>query len=530
MDGPVRGRGLRLSGAAQAGLLAAPLALLALFYAWPLAQTLRAADASGWPWIASAYVRGRLGVALLQALLSVALTLALAIPLAWHHHARAIPFGRLQMAMHAAPFVMPVFVVVYGLQMTAAPLLATPLLAVVVAHAYYNYGFAARLLRAALDRRPRRLEEAARTLGAPARGAFWRVAFPLLLPSLAAVALLVFLFAFTSFGVVLLLGAGEVGTPETLLYQSLGGAYPRLERAAALGALQLALGVALLAGYHALLRRAAGLERDARPRRLPARRRDAALQWMALALAMAPLAAVLAGGFRVGGAWSLEAWRALLDAEHPSHLAGFDLGRAVALSLLYAASAVVISVLLTMLLAYAREDLPAPLRRAADALSSLPLATSSLLLGLGYLLAFGAGAWLDLRGSAAVVVLAHTLVAFPFTARILLPALAARDRRLDESAALLGASRAGLVARVHLPMLAAPLAAAAGLAAAMSLGDFGASLLLMRPDNMALGIWIAQHDAPFDPILKAQAIALAALLGVLTAAAYGVLERAGETP
>lgn len=508
------------------GLIALPAFFLLAFYAYPLAHTLSAATADAARWLATDYVRARLAVALLQAVLSVALTLALALPLAWLHHARGVRWSRAQLALHMAPFVLPVFVVVYGVQLTIGRWLP-PLAAVVVAHAYYNYGFAARVIHATLDRRPRRLEDAARTLGASPRGAFLRVTLPLLLPSLAAVALLVFLFTFASFGTVLFLGGGEVSTPETLMYAQLGGAFPRADRAAALGVLQLAFSLLLFLGYARLSRRTRGLERDPEPRRAPARRRDDALALCALAAALAPALAVLAGGFRVGDAWSLEAWRALLDPAHAAHLAGFSLPRALGLSLAYAACAALLALALTASLAYARPALPARVRDAIDALAALPLGTSSLLLGLGYVLAFGAGALLDLRGTAIVVVLVHTLVAFPFAARILLPAFDLRDARLDDAAALLGASPAQVALRVHLPLLAAPLAAAAGLAAAASLGDFGASLLLMRPDNMSLSVWIGRHDAPFDPLLKAQAIALAGVLGVVSAAVYATLGARG---
>ena len=525
MDGPLRGARLRLSGAA---LLALPLAFLALFYALPLAATLSAATADALSWLATPYVLGRLRVALLQAVLSVALTLAIALPLAWLHHARKIPASGALLALHAAPFVLPVFVVVYGMQLTLGRALP-PLAAVVLAHAYYNHGFAARVLHATLDRRPARLEDAARTLGASPRGAFWRVSLPLLLPSIGAVSLLVFLFSFAAFGTVLFLGGGAIGTAETLMYAQLGGAFPREDRAAALGALQLLLSLALLLAYAALLRRTRGLEQHPRPERAPARPAHTLAALAGGLLVAAPIAAVLVGGFRVQGEWTLEPWRALLDTSHPAHLAGFSLPRALMLSALYAALATVLALVLTALLAYGLPRSGPRARPILDAVTALPLGTSSLLLGLALLLAFGAGALLDLRGTLAVIVIVHTLVAFPFAARVLIPAFEARDRRLDDAAALLGASRLDVARRIHLPLLAPAIAAAAGLAAAASLGDFGASLLLMRPDNMALIVWIGRHDVAFNPLLKAQAIALTGVLTLLSASCYLILSRRAPT-
>jgi thiamine transport system permease protein len=499
-------------------LLAAPLLFLAAAFAWPLARVLAAQSGDAWAWaLGSPYVRGRLGVAVAQALLSTALALAAALPLAWLHHRRALPARWLH--LHAAPFVLPVFVVVFGLQATIGPHGAVdilgivgPLGAVALANAYYNYGLAARLVHAALERRPAQLEEAARTLGATPRLAFWRVTAPLLLPAVAAAALLAFLFSFASFGVVLYLGQGKVATLDTLLYEALGGAFPRPDRAAALAILQLAINGLLLASFLRLQRRSW----QGTP---PQPRKPGAWMWGApllAALALTPLAAVLVSAFRVGGRWSLEPWRALLDPSHPAHLAGFDLGHALLNSLLYALGACTVGLALVLCLWRGSRS-----RAWAEALGSLPLGTSSLVLGFGLAVAYGPGL-LDLRGTHLLVLLAHTLVALPFLARALLPALDGLDARLAESAALLGASPLRTLLRVQLPLVRPALTVALGTAAALSLGDFGASLLLMSPDTMGLTVWIARHGGPasFDPLHRAESVALAAVLLVLTALAY----------
>jgi thiamine transport system permease protein len=529
---------LRLRNAGVAALLLfAPVAVLAVAFAWPMLRVLSQAlgDGDAWRWVASEYTLGRLRIAALQAGASVLLTFALALPLAWMHHARRIRASRVQLALHAAPFVLPVFVVVYGLQetlgtdgwldtATGLDLLALlgPFGAVVLAHAYYNYGFAARLLHATLERRPHRLEEAAAVLGASPRAAFRRTTARLLAPAALGIAVLVFLFAFASFGTVLLLGGGQVSSTETLIYQQLGGVFPRTGRAAALGTLQLALNGLLLLAY-AVLQRRVGVQAERRRVPPPASRTRQAAAWTALGLGLAPAMAVLAGGFRLGGRWSLEPWLALLDPGHPAHQAGFSLPRALSVSLGYATATVVLAVVLTVLLAYAARRLERA-RALAEALAALPLGASSLLLGFGVLLAFGAGSAFDLRAWPGLIVAAHTLVAFPFTARILLPALHGIDGRLEAVAASLGASPAAIAWRVHRPLLAAPLAAAAGFAAALSLGDYGASLLLMRPQTMSLAVWTLRHDRPFDPLAHAQAVALAGLLAVLAAVALLLVE------
>lgn len=512
-------------------LLAAPAALVLLGFAWPMAQVLGSASPDAWRWVAQPYVRERLLLAAGQASLSVAATFAWAAPIVWLHHARKVPGSRVLLALHAAPFVLPVFVVVYGLQMLLGPqgwlggdLLGAlgPFGAIVLAHAYYNHGFAANLLHATLRRRPRGLEEAAAALGAPPRPAVLRTTAALLWPAVLGIALLVFLFAFASFGTVLLLGEGKVSSTETLIYQVLGGVFPQLPRAAALGTLQLLLAASLLLGYAALQRRLR-LPREPEREAPPAPRAWTAAAVGLAVLSMLPAAAVLVGGFRVRGEWSLGPWRTLLDPDRAGHQAGFTVGHALAVSLGYAAATVAFAVLLALALAYAAKRMGRG-RAVADALAALPLGGSSLILGLGLLLAYGPGSALDLRGWPGLVIAAHTLVAFPFVARLLSPALLQHDVRLDEAAAVLGAPPRSVAWRIHRPLLAAPLAAAAGFAAALSLGDYGASLLLTRPDTMPLAAWVLRHDRPFDPLAHAQAVALAGLLALLAMAALAVAE------
>lgn len=526
---------------AGAWLFAAPVAFLLLFFVWPLARVLTAAgSADAWTWIAGEFVRRHLAIAVLQATASTALSLAVGLGLAWYYH-RYRPAGTgIALAVHAAPFILPVFVVVDGMRETLGAngwlaalggpdLLAAmgPFWAVVLAHVYYNHGFAARILYDVLERRPHRLEQAAALLGARPRDRIAHVLAPLLAPPVAAVALIVWMFTFTSFGVVLLLGQGQVHTLETLLYQNTRGVLPRMDRAAALGVLQLLLNVVVVAAYFALRRRSRLPPQVPQERPAASGRMSASASPILVGLGALPMLAVLLGGFRVAGAWTLDAWRALLDSSHPAHVAGFDLTTVVVRSIGYAVAAAALATALALALAYGLER-SGRLRRVAEAAAAVPLGTSSILLGLGFLFAFGATGWPDLRGQAAGIVAVHTLVGFPFAARIVLPAFQQRSLRLDEAAALLGASPRAMAWRLHVPMLRAPIAAAAGLAAAISLGDFGASLVLMREDTMGLAVWIARHDQPFQPLAHAQSVALTALLMALAAAAATLAFRAGR--
>ncbi|MEK6976488.1 MAG: ABC transporter permease subunit [Candidatus Thermoplasmatota archaeon] len=507
-------------------------AVLGVFFLWPMGLAVQAAftSAGAWHWLADDYARNRIAGGVLQAVLSLALALAVALPLAFLHHRWRIPGSRLLLAVHAAAFVLPVFVVVAGLRETLgaggwldramgvdALSALGPWGAVALANAYYNAGLAAVLLHTALERRPRRLEEAAASLGAAPAAVWSRVSWPLLRPAAMAAALLVFLFCLGSFGVVLLLGEGRIDTIDTLLYANLGGAFPPEDRAAVLALVQITLQGLLLVGVLALERRAARNAVAPTPRQRPSSAAATATAWILAALAITPAVAVLTGAFQVGGDWSLDAWRALTGGPDDGHLYGFNLARAVGLSVGYALAAVVAALALTLLLGYAAKGTAA---RVTEVLAFLPLGTSSVVLGFAFLFAFAGRTWLPLIGSPWGIVAAHTLIAFPFVARTVLPALRSLDASLDDSAASLGASLPARIVRLHLPLLRGPLSVAAAFAAALSLGDYGASLILMTDDTMSIAVWIDRHGGPgaFDPLARAQSTALAAVLLVLTLA------------
>lgn len=517
---------------------ASPLALLpilaglAVFFVWPLTLALQAAASTpAWSWVVQDYARNRIIGAVLQALLSLALALALAAPIALLHHRWSIRGSRLMLAVHALPFVMPVFVIVGGLRETLGPggwlhqatgldLLTTvgPWGSVAIANATYNAGLAAFLLHTALERRPRNLERAAAVLGASPRAQWQRITWPALRPSILSTLLLVLLFCLGSFGVVLLLGQGRIDTLDTLLYAQQGGAFPPQDRAAVLAVLQLILQAGLLLAVFALGRRERGNPLPS-PASKPSHPLATGAAWAAAVGASVIWSSVLVGAFRVRGTWSLDAWRAL--AGGPGHLSDFDLGHALVLSIGYAAAATACALVLTALLAYAGRGL---LARGTELLAFLPLGTSSVVLGFAFLLAFSGRTWLPLIGNPWGIVAAHTLITFPFVARTVLPALRALDERLDQAAATLGASLGQRIRRIHVPLLRGPIATACAFAAALSLGDYGASLLLMTSDTMSITVWIDRHGGPgaFDPLARAQSTALAAILLVLTLALAGL--------
>jgi thiamine transport system permease protein len=159
-----------------------------------------------------------------------------------------------------------------------------------------------------------------------------------------------------------------------------------------------------------------------------------------------------------------------------------------------------------------------------DAVFMLPLGVSAVTLGFGFLVTLDRPP-LDLRGSVLLVPIAQALVALPLVVRTLAPVLRSVDPRQRQVAATLGASPLRVALTVDLPLLWRPLLAATGFAFAVSLGEFGATSFLARPDDPTLPVLIYQLISRPDPDSFGMALAASVVLGLLTVGVMALVER-----
>src|SRR5215212_6026656 len=186
-----------------------------------------------------------------QAILSTLLTLLLGLPAAYLFSRYDFRGKSLLRALTAVPFMLPTVVVAAGFSALLGPrgLIHTlfplssfnfvgTLTAILIAHVFYNTTIIIRVVGNALSSFDPKLEQAARSLGADPLRVWWDVTLPLLRPSLLASSLLVFLFDFTSFGAILLLGGSQFATLEVEIYLRVLR-LPNLPLAALLAVIQL---------------------------------------------------------------------------------------------------------------------------------------------------------------------------------------------------------------------------------------------------------------------------------------------------
>jgi thiamine transport system permease protein len=162
--------------------------------------------------------------------------------------------------------------------------------------------------------------------------------------------------------------------------------------------------------------------------------------------------------------------------------------------------------------------------RLLDTLVLLPLCTSAVIVGFGFLITLDHPP-IDLRTSPALIPIAHALVATPFVVWTMVPLLRSIDPRLREAAAMLGAPPSRVWREVDLPIVARAVLVAAAFAFAISLGEFGATVFIARPDYPTLPIVIYRLLGKPGVLNFGQAMAASVILMLVTGGAVLLIER-----
>ena len=550
-----------------------PLLFLGIFYFYPLGSILVESFARSENWItqlyetlASAGVRDIFWFTLWQAALSTLLTLCIGLPAAYLFARYEFPGKGALKALSAIPFVLPTLVVAVAFNALLGPQglvnyalmslfnlelppvqFTNTLLAILVAHVFYNTTIVIRLVGDFWSHLDPKLAQAAQVLGANRWRTLWSVTIPLLAPAIASATVLIFIFTFTSFGVILVLGGPQFSTLETEIYYQTTSLF-NLPLAATLAVIQLLCTFLLMLLYTRLTERLAR-PLDLRPashtqRRLGTWRERifaAAVILVLLVMIFAPLFALAARSvsrYERGSSSTARAgygapeWQGLtldyyreLNVDRRGSVFYAAPATTITVSLLYAGATVLLALLLGTPAAWAlSRDQRATFNRAVDPILMLPLGTSAVTLGLGFIVALDSPP-LDLRASPLLIPFAHTLVAFPFVVRSLTPALRSISPRMHAAASVLGANPARVIRHIDLPLIGRALLVASAFAFTISLGEFGATALISRPEYPTIPVAIYRLITRPGTMNYGQALALSTILMLVTGLGILAIER-----
>jgi thiamine transport system permease protein len=533
---------------------------LAAFFFFPLLRILGLA--LDWNSIPGSWdqVKGLIGSTVwftfYQAVLSTLLTLLVGLPGAYLFAFHDFAGKRILKAITAVPFMLPTVVVAAGFNALLGPrgwvniilmdwfnlekapvIFVNTLSAILLAHVFYNSTIVLRLVGNAWAHLDPQLGQAARTMGAPPGQVFWKVSLPLLRPSILAATLLVFLFDFSSFGVILLLGGPHFSTLEVEIYiQSLQ--MLNLPVAAILSMIQLFFTLVFSVLYSRVaLKASVPVRSGTDPLRgvqsWSSRLFRIGMIIVLILLFILPMIGLPLRSFaRVDPAMgqrttpeatlTLDYYRELFINRQGS-LFYVPPIQALRNSLIYAGLTVLISLVLGFPVATALAH-PGRMEQSLDPILMLPLGASAVTLGLGYLISFNTPPF-NFLTSPWLVPLAHSTIALPFVIRSLQPALAAIPDEYRMAAAVMGASPLRAWFAVKWPMVGRATLAAGTFAFTISLGEFGATSILARPEFPTLPVAIYRFLSQPGGLNYGQAMAMASLLMLMTTLAIAMIEQ-----
>lgn len=441
-----------------------------------------------------------------QATASTLLTTAIGLPLTWALARYAFPGSRTITALVTIPFFMPAVVVATGVK---AVLASEGVTGILWAHVVFNVAVIVRIVGPRWALMDPALEDTAADLGANTWRTFHYITLPYISNSIKQAAAIVYMFCFSSFGVIAVLGGISRRTVESEVFTqavNLGDT----STAVALSTIQaIVILLVYLMGTRTSSQDRAELTLTSQQRSIARHHRVAVTLAVALPtlIVITPLAGVIIRSFIVNGSLSLSGYRWLFDGT--TELIGINTVHTVSTSLAFAIACAAITALCALIIANARNY-----GLFINTITAVPLMTSAVTLGLGVIITFNTSP-IDWRGERWLIPILHCVIALPLAVRTLDGAVRAIPEETRYAAASLGASPWRTWRKIELPLLQPALRRAAGLSAAVSLGEFGATSFLTRSDSTTIPIAINQLLGQPGTSLHHSAYALAALCVVV---------------
>ncbi|HZK17441.1 MAG TPA: iron ABC transporter permease [Anaerolineaceae bacterium] len=539
-----------------------PLAYLLFFFYQPLLAIFRQVFSErfnqGWQFFSWSQITRPLLFTLWQAFLSTLLTLLIGLPAAYLFARFDFP-GRMGLrALSLLPFILPTVVVATAFNTLIGPRgwlnlilmnlfnLSSPpfnllnsLAAILLAHVFYNTSIVIRLVGNSLTRLNPHYDEAARVLNATPWQAFREVSLPLLMPSILGASLLVFLFDFTSFGVVLMLGGPQYATLEVEIYTQALSRF-NLPMAGLLSLVQLAFTLVITLLQNRVNnprygKAALSSERKTLQRPVSIRRKVFVILMSVLLviLFVSPILSLVSrslvsfeaargerGEFETG--FTTRYYTELFKNRTDSIFYSNPLV-AMRNSLVYSVITMVIATGLGLLTAYALSR-SGVVTRWLEPLVMLPLGASAVILGLGFLISFNHPPWTS-GPFPLLIPIAHSLIALPFVVRTILPAIQAIPNSLRESARVMGAKPWKVFLEIDLPILLRALIVSLAFSFTISLGEFGASSFLANAQTPTIPVTIFRYISQPGALNYGQALAMSTLLLLTSAAGSLMIEK-----
>ena len=440
-----------------------------------------------------------------QATLSTLLTVVIALPVTWATSRYKFRFSRLVTSLITVPFLMPAVVIATGIR---AMLPNAHIPAILWAHVAFNVAVVVRIVGPRWALLDSTLEDTAADLGASPLRTFIYVVFPHIRSALRNAAAVVFLYCFTSFAVIAILGGISRRTIESEIFT----------QAVRLGNTSTATSLAILQAVVVMFvlglgARNANMADNQTINAAPVRNSSMGIYsatLVPLAVVISPLIAVVIRSFTMNGRFTINGYKWLFNGTTES--VGINITSTLITSAAFAVVCAVVAVTCALLIAEAKNN---PL--ITNTITAMPLAVSAVTLGLGIIITFNQSP-INWRGDRWLIPIIHAVIALPLALRTISPAVTAVPQDLHDASASLGANPLRTWIQIDVPLLRPALTKAAGLCAAVSLGEFGATSFLSRSNSTTIPIAIGQLLSHPGSVMPQSAFALATITIVVVSA------------
>ncbi len=487
-----------------------------------------------------------------EAILSTVFTMIIGLACAYVFSTYKFRGKQMCMSIISVPFMLPTVVTAAGLNAWLGPngILNSNLMRIfsldsppvkimntfgliIFAHVFYNTSLVIRMVSNAWLMIDQNIVNAAETLGAKTRDIFRQIILPILKPSIISSALLVFLFDFTSYGVVMLLGGPKFRTMEVeISYQTLQ--VFDLKTAGVLALMQMAITLIIVFAERRIRTNAFYFskikvfnENQKKVKSLRERLIIILIIGPVLAITVMPMLSLIIRSFyipgritRAGGAsggFTLIYYKNLFSNTGNSYFFVQPF-KAIFYSFMNAFLCSIAAVIMGAMICSLTKQTSA--WHMLNAVVLLPIGTSSVTLGLGYLIAYRralTASW--------VTPLAHSIVVLPFVIRSLQPAVEHLPVSLGRSAAILGANPTVILRKIIIPILRRPIINSIVFSFTISIGEFGATNFLTRPERPTMPVAIYTFLSKPGGLNYGSALAMSTILFMISLISIFILSK-----
>ena len=414
---------------------------------------------------------------------------------------------------------------------------------IILAHVFYNIPVIIRLAEIGWKNIDPEIISVAKSLKASKLEIFWKIQLPQLFPILAAASLLVFIYAFNSFAIVLVLGGVSFQTLEVRIYSLVFTGF-QINSAAALTLVQLLINILVILLYlyisnkYEIPTKKSSIEIE-RPLISGSRNINSILKPILVGIyfffvgviCLLPVLGVLISSFEGSNAiFSLSNYEMLFNPNISDYI-GLPPQNMIRNTIFFGIGVMIIASILAIFLNYGLnyettyKGTPklTLIQSTTGIIVILPLAISSVTLGFSLFSLYRNTLLYENLGI--IIVIAQTLVAFPFANRIIAATRASIDPTIINVARSLGASRFRTFIKIELPLLLPGIIVAGLFSFAISVGEFGATTFLARSDfaTIPVGIFKLINTRNIGP-----ATAFSTILIIITVLSFFIIERFGK--